>query len=211
MVARRQRTRVPRLAHGIGPRDSPQLSLACLRLPFSFEASSNWSCGLEAPFAIINSEEDDSSHGSGNRPPTAYSLACVQKDNAFCLLQNSSIIQSTCSYSCSLSSSPLRCRAGLTSAFYFMWSRAKRKAFREHRADITCFASSKNVVVSGSKDTCVIVWNVISSPSTKRIDPTPRHILRAHGISQPTQRFTLLGPALSVHVVTPVGGIRHVP
>lgn len=115
-------------------------------LPFSFEASSNWSCGLEAPFAIINSEEDDASHGSSNRPPTAYSLACVQKDNAFCLLQNSSIIQT----------------------------------FREHRADITCFASSKNVVVSGSKDTCVIVWNVISSPSTKRIDPTPRHILRAH-------------------------------
>lgn len=73
---------------------------SCPRLPFSFEASSNWSCGLEAPFAIINSEEDDASHGSSNRPPTAYSLACVQKDNAFCLLQNSSIIQSTCTYSC---------------------------------------------------------------------------------------------------------------
>jgi WD40 repeat protein len=62
-------------------------------------------------------------------------------------------------------------------------------AFREHRADITCFASSKNVVVSGSKDTCVIVWNLHSSSSTKRIDPTPRHILRAHGKSTPASPF----------------------
>lgn len=28
----------------------------------------------------------------------------------------------------------------------------------------------------------MIVWNVISHATTKRIDPTPRHILRSHGI-----------------------------
>lgn len=90
MDPRRQRTRVCSLCCLLSCHQNT-LNL-CNSLPFTFEASANWSCGLEPPFAIVNSETD--STGSGSRAPTVYSLACVHKDNAFCLLHNSSIIQS---------------------------------------------------------------------------------------------------------------------
>jgi hypothetical protein len=66
--------------------------------------------------------------------------------------------------------------------------------------------------VSGSKDTCVIVWNVISSPSTKRIDPTPRHILRAHGISQTHTPLCLdwACPVCALVVTSVLGFVTHV-
>ncbi len=58
------------------------------------------------------------------------------------------------------------------------------KAVCGHRSDITCFAVSGNILVSGSKDTCVIVWKTVAvSSSSKRIDAKPLHILRAHGKS----------------------------